>query len=107
MMTIFGKPRARAGHILYEGRDITDVPTHEIAQLRIAQSPEGRRIFPRMSVAENLQMGADATECTDAEREADARARVHAVPAPEGALTPSAAARCPAASSRCWRSAAR
>ena len=70
MMTIFGKPRARAGHILYEGRDITEVPTHEIAHLRIAQSPEGRRIFPRMSVAENLQMGADATECTDAEREA-------------------------------------
>ena len=70
MMTIFGKPRARAGQILYEGRDITDVPTHEIAHLRIAQSPEGRRIFPRMSVAENLQMGADATECTDAEREA-------------------------------------
>ena len=61
MMTIFGKPRARAGQILYEGRDITDVPTHEIAHLRIAQSPEGRRIFPRMSVAENLQMGADAT----------------------------------------------
>ena len=70
MMTIFGKPRARAGQILYEGRDITDVPTHEIAHLRIAQSPEGRRIFPRMSVAENLQMGADATACTDAEREA-------------------------------------
>ena len=70
MMTIFGKPRARAGQILYEGRDITDVPTHEIAHLRIAQSPEGRRVFPRMSVAENLQMGADATECTEAEREA-------------------------------------
>ncbi len=48
-------------------RDITDVPTHEIAHLRIAQSPEGRRIFPRISVAENLHMGADATECTDAE----------------------------------------
>ncbi|QQN62480.1 ABC transporter ATP-binding protein [Bradyrhizobium diazoefficiens] len=70
MMTIFGKPRARAGQILYEGRDITEVPTHEIAHLRIAQSPEGRRIFPRMSVAENLQMGADATDCTDVEREA-------------------------------------
>jgi len=70
MMTIFGKPRARSGQILYEGRDITDVPTHEIAHLRIAQSPEGRRIFPRMSVAENLQMGADATGCTDSERDA-------------------------------------
>src|ERR1700733_15282601 len=57
MMTILGKPRARAGQILFDGRDITDLETHQIARLRIAQSPEGRRIFPRMSVAENLQMG--------------------------------------------------
>ena len=70
MMTVFGRPRARAGQILFDGRDITGVPTHEIARLRIAQSPEGRRIFPRMSVAENLQMGADATDCSEAEREA-------------------------------------
>src|SRR5471030_1060575 len=70
MMTIFGKPRARAGKILFDGRDITDVPTHEIARLRIAQSPEGRRIFPRMSVAENLQMGADATDSNETERSA-------------------------------------
>lgn len=58
MMTIFGAPRARRGKILFEGRDITQLPTHEIARLRIAQSPEGRRVFPRMSVLENLQMGA-------------------------------------------------
>jgi branched-chain amino acid transport system ATP-binding protein len=58
MMTIFGSPRARAGSIVYGGRDITRLPTHEIAQLQIAQSPEGRRIFPRMTVFENLQMGA-------------------------------------------------
>ncbi|MDR6955006.1 branched-chain amino acid transport system ATP-binding protein [Ancylobacter sp. 3268] len=58
MMTIFGQPRAREGQILYEGRDITRMPTHEIAHLKIAQSPEGRRIFPRMTVFENLQMGA-------------------------------------------------
>ena len=70
MMTIFGKPRARSGRIAFDGRDITDVPTHEIARMRIAQSPEGRRIFPRMSVAENLQMGADATECSEADRAA-------------------------------------
>src|SRR5712664_1193757 len=68
MMTIFGKPRARAGSILFDGRDITEVPTHEIARLRIAQAPEGRRIFPRMSVAENLQMGADATFSGEADR---------------------------------------
>jgi branched-chain amino acid transport system ATP-binding protein len=58
MMTIFGKPQAREGTITYEGRDITRLPTHEIARLGIAQSPEGRRVFPRMSVYENLQMGA-------------------------------------------------
>ena len=58
MMTIFGNPRARKGTITYDGQDITQLPTHEIARLRIAQSPEGRRIFPRMTVMENLQMGA-------------------------------------------------
>ena len=58
MMTIFGKPQAREGSIHFEGRDITKMPTHEIARLSIAQSPEGRRIFPRMTVYENLQMGA-------------------------------------------------
>jgi branched-chain amino acid transport system ATP-binding protein len=58
MMTIFGDPRAREGRIEFAGRDITQMPTHEIARLSIAQSPEGRRIFPRMTVYENLQMGA-------------------------------------------------
>jgi branched-chain amino acid transport system ATP-binding protein len=58
MMTICGTPRARAGSIVLDGKDITQMPTHEIVHLGIAQSPEGRRIFPRMSVFENLQMGA-------------------------------------------------
>ena len=58
MMTIFGAPRARRGRITFDGRDITNLPTHMIARLSIAQSPEGRRIFPRMTVFENLQMGA-------------------------------------------------
>jgi branched-chain amino acid transport system ATP-binding protein len=62
MMTIFGNPRAREGRILYRGQDITDLPTHAIARLRIAQSPEGRRIFPRMTVRENLQMGAEVDD---------------------------------------------
>ncbi|ABA05466.1 amino acid/amide ABC transporter ATP-binding protein 2, HAAT family [Nitrobacter winogradskyi Nb-255] len=70
MMTIFGRPRARAGQILFDGQDISSMPTHEVARLRIAQSPEGRRIFPRMTVAENLQMGADATPGSKAERAA-------------------------------------
>ncbi len=58
MMTICGSPQARTGTVTFDGRDITRMPTHEIARLRIAQSPEGRRIFPRMTVLENLQMGA-------------------------------------------------
>ncbi|MFM8699858.1 MAG: ABC transporter ATP-binding protein [Hyphomicrobiales bacterium] len=58
MMTIFGKPQAREGTITFEGRDVTKMPTFEIARLSISQSPEGRRIFPRMTVYENLQMGA-------------------------------------------------
>ena len=58
MMTIFGAPRARHGRITFDGHDITNLPTHMIARLSIAQSPEGRRIFPRMTVFENLQMGA-------------------------------------------------
>jgi branched-chain amino acid transport system ATP-binding protein len=58
MMTIFGNPRAREGRIAFAGRDITQLPTHEIARLKIAQAPEGRRIFVRMTVLENLQMGA-------------------------------------------------
>ena len=58
MMTIFGDPRAREGRIIYGGQDITHLPTHDIARLRIAQSPEGRRVFPRMTVRENMQMGA-------------------------------------------------
>jgi branched-chain amino acid transport system ATP-binding protein len=58
MMTICGSPQARTGQIIFDGRDITRMPTHEIARLSIAHAPEGRRIFPRMTVMENLQMGA-------------------------------------------------
>jgi branched-chain amino acid transport system ATP-binding protein len=62
MMTISGSPRAREGRIVFDGRDITGMPPHEIARARIAQAPEGRRIFPRMTVYENLQMGAAINE---------------------------------------------
>ncbi len=62
MMTICGTPRAREGSIVFDGREITKLPTHEIVRARIAQAPEGRRIFPRMTVFENLQMGAAVNE---------------------------------------------
>ena len=62
MMTIFGNPRAAEGTIVFDGRDITQLPSHEIAKLRISQAPEGRRIFSRMTVLENLQMGATVAD---------------------------------------------
>jgi branched-chain amino acid transport system ATP-binding protein len=65
MMTICGNPRAREGTIEFAGRDITHLPTHEIARLKLAQAPEGRRIFPRMSVLENLQMGATTAAASE------------------------------------------
>ncbi len=59
MMTVCGNPRARAGSIRYDGQEIAALPTFEIMRRRIAQSPEGRRVFARMTVFENLQMGAE------------------------------------------------
>lgn len=61
MMTICGNPQARTGRIVYDGQDITGLPTHAIMRRRIAQSPEGRRIFGRMTVHENLLMGAEVS----------------------------------------------
>jgi branched-chain amino acid transport system ATP-binding protein len=58
LMTICGRPRAQNGRVLFDGQDITRLPTYEIMRLGIAHAPEGRRIFPRMTVLENLQMGA-------------------------------------------------
>jgi len=62
LMTLCGKPQASAGSIHFQGTEITRLPTHEIVRLGIAQSPEGRRIFPRLSVYENLQLGALVAE---------------------------------------------
>ena len=67
MMTICGTPRARDGQIIYDGVDIQAMPTHEIMRRRIAQSPEGRRIFARMSVFENLLMGAHLRDPAEAD----------------------------------------
>ena len=62
LMTLCGRPRAARGEILFQGRDITRLATFEIVRLGIAQAPEGRRIFPRMTVFENLQMGASLAD---------------------------------------------
>jgi branched-chain amino acid transport system ATP-binding protein len=58
LRTIMQINKARSGKIVFEGRDITQSPPHEVVKNGIAQSPEGRRLFPRMSVTENLEMGA-------------------------------------------------
>jgi branched-chain amino acid transport system ATP-binding protein len=58
LRSINGLNHPRAGTIAFRGRDITHDPPHEIVRLGIAQSPEGRKLFPRMSVIENLEMGA-------------------------------------------------
>ena len=58
LRSINGLNRPRQGSIRFEGRDITSVPAHSIVKRGIAQSPEGRRLFPRMTVVENLEMGA-------------------------------------------------
>ena len=58
IMSVCGNPRVRTGSIRFNGQEISNLETHKIMHLGIAQSPEGRRIFPRMTVLENLQMGA-------------------------------------------------
>ncbi|WP_419709550.1 ABC transporter ATP-binding protein [Pseudomonas sp. NFX224] len=57
LMSIFGQPRASGGAILYRGEDISKKSSHYVASNGIAQSPEGRRVFPDMTVEENLLMG--------------------------------------------------
>jgi len=58
LMTICGRPRASAGTIRFDGTDVTHMSSFEIVRLGLAHAPEGRRIFARMSVMENLQLGA-------------------------------------------------
>ena len=58
LMTISGILRPMKGEISFEGRNISSLPTHKIVSMGISQSPEGRRVFPRLTVKENLEMGA-------------------------------------------------
>jgi branched-chain amino acid transport system ATP-binding protein len=82
LRSINGLNRPRQGRIVFEGRDITAASPHRIVSRGIAQSPEGRRLFPRMSVLENLEMGAfqrdDKTEIgSDLERVYELFPRLH------------------------------
>jgi len=67
MMSICGMPQPREGSIVFAGQEISRLPTHEIIGLGIGQAPEGRRIFSRMTVLENLKMGSAANPAADFE----------------------------------------
>ena len=58
LRSINGLNHPRHGRITFKGKDITNEPAHKVVKLGIAQSPEGRKLFPRMTVTENLEMGA-------------------------------------------------
>jgi branched-chain amino acid transport system ATP-binding protein len=62
LMTVCGRPQAARGRIVFDGAEVTHLPTYAIMRRGIAQAPEGRRIFPRMTVLENLQIGATVAE---------------------------------------------
>src|SRR4029077_3020308 len=69
LRSINGLNRPRSGSIQFDGKDITSTPAHDIVKRGIAQSPEGRRLFPRMTVTENLEMGAFQRSDRDGIRE--------------------------------------
>ncbi len=76
LMTVCGRPRASGGRIQFDGEDITRLPTFEIVRRGIVQAPEGRRIFPRLTVLENLQVGATPAEAAHFEQDLE---RVYAL----------------------------
>ena len=96
---------ATEGTIEFEGQSLRRLPAHRITRLGVSMVPEGRRLFPRLSVEDNLRLGAYAKR--GARSIQAAGTGVLAVPAPAGAALRSAPKRCRAASSRCWRSVAR
>ena len=106
LRSINGLNHPSKGAIRFQGKEITTSPAHTIVKLGIAQSPEGRRLFPRMTVIENLEMGAF-------QRRDQARTsrRTWTASSRSSRASPSGRARrrgrCRAASSRCARSAAR
>jgi branched-chain amino acid transport system ATP-binding protein len=69
LMTICGRPKARTGKVMFDGDDITGLATHDIIRRGIAHAPEGRRIFRRMTVLENLQIGAAVADSADFARD--------------------------------------
>ncbi len=71
LMAICGRPAPRSGNVAFAGEDITALPTHAIVRRGIAVAPEGRRIFPRMTVLENLRLGAIVADPAGFNRDAE------------------------------------
>ena len=106
LMTVCGQPARAHGRDPLRRRGHHATPTHDIMRRGMAQSPEGRRIFPRMTVLENLLMGADGADPAHPAAQTSSRSSP-CFPVLKERAQASAAARCRAASSRCWRSAGR
>ena len=106
LRSINGLNHPRQGTIHFEGKDITDEAPHNVVKMGISQSPEGRRLFPRMSVHENLQMGAFQRE-RPLRDQGGHRPRVLALPAARRSARTRRRGRSRAASSRCARSGGR
>ena len=104
LRTISGLLRPRSGEVMFNGKNIVGIPGHNVVKMGIAQSPEGRKIFQRMTVSENLDLGAFVRDDTERASPPTANACSNCSPACRNgsARRP---ARCPAASSRCspWR----
>ena len=102
--TIMGIVKPVSGQILYNGQDITRLPAHKRAGLGIGYVPEGRRVFGKLTVEENLRMGAYELKDNNHIRENMERSMRSSPASASGRI--SWPAPCPAASSRCWPSAA-
>ena len=102
--SIMGLTPARAGAIRFAGEDVRKLPSYKIAQLGIGLVPEGRQIFPNLTVRENL-VAASGNRLGATIRGRWRRSTRCFRASPSAAAT--WASRCRAASSRCWRSAAR
>ena len=101
MKTILGIVKPKSGHVIYGGSTINDLPTAERVKRGIAPVPEARRLFPRMTVLENLEMGAFTRVGYDRDRSRHGTG-LRAVPAHQGTAQADRPERCRAASSRWW-----
>ena len=102
LRTISGLIRPESGEVWFEGSRIDAIPAHQVLMRGLAHSPEGRRIFPRLTVEENLMLGAFARKDEAAWRRIWNESSISSTSCGRGA--PSRQVRSPVVSSRCWQS---